>query len=183
MKRATMTLVLAMLLVSLAALFVAGDACDNIPSMRREDACFKACTNDAHLYNLCRQVLQGSPESAEVTAYALTAARLATWSYDATVARASQLVANGVPHDERDAYLRCINRYAVARGEAADVMAGIARCEFGRAEQEYVAAVAGVETCGDLLAAFKSSPVVAMNAADHDLTMVAYDLGALFIGK
>ncbi|KAL6659474.1 hypothetical protein ACP70R_003514 [Stipagrostis hirtigluma subsp. patula] len=183
MKIPAMTFVV-LALVSLIALFTAGDACGNIPSLRREEACFKACNTAPQLYNLCRQTLQGSPDSAEVAAYAVTAARNAKWSYDATVAKASQMMAGGgAPQGERDAYLHCIDRYAVARVQMANVVDEMANCDFGRARQEYLTAVGAVETCGSLLSAFKSSPVAAMNAADRDLTMVAYDLGALIVGK
>jgi NADH:ubiquinone reductase (non-electrogenic) len=61
------------------------------------------------------------------------------------------------------------------------VVAGLTSCDFSRAGKEYADAVAAMESCGEGLAA--GTPLVAMNAADRDLTMVAYDLGALIVGK
>ncbi|KAL6838203.1 hypothetical protein ACP4OV_031985 [Aristida adscensionis] len=59
----------------------------------------------------------------------------------------------------------------------------MSNCVFVRARQEYLDAVAAVDSCRDRLSAFKASPLLAMNAADCDATMVAYDIGALLVGK
>jgi hypothetical protein len=181
MMGAARTLALALLL-SLATFFLtAGDACGNVPLMRWTDACFKACRPP--LYSLCQETLrQHAPAVAELTAYAVLAARLARRAYDGTVGRAERLIAAGsVPGDQRQAYLRCIDRYATARIRMVGVVAGLTSCDFSRAGKEYADAVAAMESCGEGLAA--GTPLVAMNAADRDLTMVAYDLGALIVGK
>ncbi|KAL6838204.1 hypothetical protein ACP4OV_031986 [Aristida adscensionis] len=180
MKKASATIILALLLAA-NCLLIGGDACDKVPSMTREEACLKACSTSPQLSNLCRQTLQSSPETAEVTAYAAAAARFIVWSYDATVAKASQLVANGAPRDEREAYLQCINSYAVARQQMAGITREMADCDFSRTDQEYQTAVGALQNCAKLLSSFKSSPVVSLNAADNDLTTVASDLGHLVL--
>ncbi|RLN03748.1 hypothetical protein C2845_PM13G02670 [Panicum miliaceum] len=180
MMRAATTLALAILL-SLATFFLtAGDACGNVPLMRWTDACFKACRPP--LYSLCQETLRHGPDVAELTAYAVLAARLARRAYDDTVGRAERLIATGsVPGDQRQAYLRCIDRYATARIRMVGVVTGFTSCDFALAGQEYADAVAAVESCGEGLPA--GTPLLAMNAADRDLTMVAYNLGALIVGK
>jgi NADH:ubiquinone reductase (non-electrogenic) len=175
------TLIALATLLFLTAFFPAGgDACADVPSMRWTDACFKACRPP--LYSLCQETLQDAPDVAELTAYVVLAARLAKRAYDDTVGRAARLIATGsIPGDQRQAYQQCIDRYATARVRMVSLVAELTSCDFANTRQEYADAVAAMESCGQGLSA--GTPLVAMNAADRDLTMVAYDLGALIVGS
>lgn len=168
-------------LVLAAFLFVAGDACANVPQMRWTEACVKA-GETAELYHVCQETLQHGPDAAELTAYVVLAARLATWSYDDTVGSAEQLIADGsLPGAQRASYQQCINSYATARVQMVRVMEELAGCDFTRAGPELAAAVAAMESCGKGLVA--GTPLAAWNAADRDRTAVVYDLGALIVGR
>ncbi|KAK3122700.1 hypothetical protein QOZ80_8AG0616980 [Eleusine coracana subsp. coracana] len=167
-------------LVSLATLFIAGDACNLVPVLKWSDACLKACNTTA-LYNVCQEKLQRAPEAAEVTVYALLVARLAKMSYDDTVAAVARLIAGGtLPGDERASYLHCVDSYATARIEMAGVITDLNNCDFARTRREYRYSVAAMASCGDGLKA--RTPLGVLNAADRDLTLVASDLGALVLG-
>ncbi|CAL4996648.1 unnamed protein product [Urochloa decumbens] len=178
MMRATTrtTLALATLLLSLTS----GDACANVPLMRWTDACFKACRPP--LYSLCQEALRQAPGVAELTAYVVLAARLAKSSYDDTVGRAERMIATGsVPGDQRQAYQQCIDRYATARIGMVAVTNELINCDFANAGKELADAAAAMVACGRGLS--PGTPLVAMNAADRDLTMVVSELGALLVGK
>ncbi|KAJ1267210.1 hypothetical protein BS78_07G038900 [Paspalum vaginatum] len=167
MKRAALTTVLATLLSLAATLIAGGDACDKVPVMRWADACDKA-----------------APEVAEVSVYALVAARSAARSYGALVGTAKRLIDKGsVSDDQRGAYQRCIDGYATAHTKMESAMAELMNCDFTRTRQHYVDAVAAMESCGKGLSSAGTPPLVDMNAADKDRTLLAYDLGALIVGK
>ncbi|CAO2164454.1 unnamed protein product [Urochloa humidicola] len=174
------TLALATLVLSLTVFFSTGDACANAPMMQWTDACFKACRPP--LYIRCQETLRHGPGVAELTAYVVLAARLAKSSYDDTVGRAERLIATGsVPGDQRQAYQQCIDRYATARIRMVSVVNELISCDFSSAGKEFNDAVATMVDCGRGLS--PGTPLVAMNAADRDLTMVVYQLGALLVGK
>ncbi|EES14524.1 hypothetical protein BDA96_07G037700 [Sorghum bicolor] len=164
-----------------AFLFVAGDACGNVPQMRWTDACVKT-GETAELYHVCQETLQHGPDAAELTAYVILAARLAKGSYDDTVGRAAQLIADGsLPGEQRASYQQCIDSYATARVQMVRVMGELTQCDFTHAGQELQAAVAAMAACGKGLAA--GTPLEALNAADKDRTTVVYDLGTLIFGR
>ncbi|TVU43386.1 hypothetical protein EJB05_09853, partial [Eragrostis curvula] len=176
-----MNLVAATLVVSLTALFIAGDACNLVPKLRWSDACLKACDTAAQ-YNLCAEKLQRGPEVAEVTVYAILVARLARMSYDDSVALAVRMISGGsLPGDERAAYQHCIDSYATARTEIVGVTTDLTNCDFARTRREYDYAVDAMNSCVSGLK--PTTPLAARSAADRDLTVVAYDLGALVLGK
>jgi pectinesterase inhibitor-like protein len=180
MKSAIMTIVLVMFVSLLATLFVAGNACNLVPVLRWSDACLKVCKT-TELYNVCQDMLQRAPETAEVTVYALVMAKLARMSYDDTVAVADKLIARGLPRDEREAYQRCIAGYYTARIEMVGVATDLTNCDFARTMREYHYAMAAMDSCGRELKA--GTPLNKLNAADRGRTTVAYDLGALVINS
>jgi NADH:ubiquinone reductase (non-electrogenic) len=171
-----MTLVLA----TMATLFVAGDACDNIPSITWKDTCEMACKTP-RLFDICQEALKDSLYIQPMTVYAAAAAKYATKTYDGTVDQMAKIVASGLPGDERAAYLSCIDRYATARIQMEAAIADMNACQFARTTQEYVEALAGVKTCGEKLSA--GWPLVAVIANDLDVTTVAANLGGLVISR
>ncbi|CAM0910936.1 unnamed protein product [Alopecurus aequalis] len=179
-KRAAVTLILALVTLSSQS-FTGVDACDNVPSMDIEAACLKACTSQP-LYQLCQDTLRHADPSGEVTTYAIIASRFAKLSYESTMDTVDQLLqkASG---DERAAYANCKDKYDVAHRIMAGVVNQLFACSFGSARQEYIDASVAVRSCGDGLWAFRSSPLYNVNAVDQDKTMLAYDLGALIVGK
>ncbi|PVH36245.1 hypothetical protein PAHAL_6G029300 [Panicum hallii] len=160
MRKGAVTSSVLVILVSLAALSTVGYACNQVPFLRWDEACLKACATAA-LYNLCQETLQHAPDAAEASVYALLAARFAGRSYDDSAGAAERLLAAGssVP-----AYRRCVDS-----------------CDLWRLRYRYADAAAAVESCGKGLAA--GAPLAAMNAADRDRTVVASGLGALIVGK
>ncbi|RLN04415.1 hypothetical protein C2845_PM13G02690 [Panicum miliaceum] len=182
-----MTLVAAVL-VSLAALLVAGgEACNNVPSMTSYDACLKLSNTTEvteRWHALCREMLLNAPATAELTVYALIATRLAKQRYRNAVAEMDQMLGAGnLPAGEKAAVDHCKAKY----GEAGRLMAGVAdqlfACDFSRVRQEYIDAQVAVGSCQDGLWAYRGLPVVDMVTADYDLTMVSYLLGALIVGR
>ncbi|RLN04703.1 hypothetical protein C2845_PM13G02640 [Panicum miliaceum] len=180
------------LAVSLAALLpTAGSAaatdawCIAPPTMTWADACLTACDTPA-LYNLCQETLLQAPDgaAAAATAYALAAARRAMASLGATAARAERLLRGGwFPGPEREACWRCVDDYLDARSRMAVVVGDLAGgCAIAQTRAEYVRAVAALERCAGALSGFRGSPLVALNAADRDLAVLAYALGALIVG-
>jgi hypothetical protein len=112
------------ILVSLASLFMVESAtCSRAPTpaMTWSEACLKAC-NTTSLYNLCQETLQGSPDTADATVYALVAAEVAKRSYDyeTTAAAAERRLGDAsLPADERAEYQywhRPLRRCAAAHG-------------------------------------------------------------------
>jgi NADH:ubiquinone reductase (non-electrogenic) len=146
-----------------------------------DEACLKACTTQS-LYQLCQDTLRHAEPSGEVTTYAIIAGRVAKLSYEPTMEKVDQLL-QSASGDERAAYANCKDKYELAHRIMAAVVNQLFACSFGSARQEYIDASVAVRTCGDALSAFRSSPLYDVNAADQDKTMLAYDLGALIVGK
>lgn len=167
----------------------AAAACIKAPTMTWADACLKACNTPA-LCNLCQETLLHAPDAVEATVYAPAAFPRAMDSYGATAARAERLLRSdgggSLPGVERAAYWHCIGYYteATSRMEVAagDLSAG---CVVEHTRLEYAQSVFAVQHCAGVLTEFQDSPLAAMNAADYDLTVLAfaYDLGALIVGK
>jgi pectinesterase inhibitor-like protein len=178
MKRSATTLVLALTTLLLAGLY---EACDNVPTMYMDDMCHKACP---HLYELCRTTLEHGAAEAEVTVYALITAKYAKLSYQSALAAADQLLQNSsLAGDERTALSRCKESYYEAVSSMAYIVNDLFNCSFSSTKQRYVNATAAVAACRDDLRAFQSSPLYAVNAADQDKTMLAFNLGGLIVGK
>ncbi|KAK3122701.1 hypothetical protein QOZ80_8AG0616990 [Eleusine coracana subsp. coracana] len=185
MTRAAMTFVFAVL-VSLATMFVSGNACNNVPTMGWVDACHKACDGQPW-FNVCTDTLKNAPESAEVTVFTIIAARLAKSKYEDTMAAIDHALAGGeLPAGEKRAAVEsCKAKYAQARGSMVSVADQLFACDLSRAKQELADAKAAVEACknGVWWASQGSSPLFPMVSANLDLTMVASDVGALVVGK
>ncbi|KAJ1267209.1 hypothetical protein BS78_07G038800 [Paspalum vaginatum] len=176
-----------MLLASLATLFIAGDACDNIPSLTWNDTCTMACSDEKtppELYNVCKEILTTEAlYISPMTVYASVAAKHATKCYDDTVSKIDEIIARGLPGaDVREAYRSCINMYATARMQMAGVVSDMDTCRFAGTKQEYVTAVAGVQSCREKLRS-PEWPLVDDIAADLDVTTVAYKLGGLVLAQ
>ncbi|TVU43392.1 hypothetical protein EJB05_09859, partial [Eragrostis curvula] len=171
------------MLFSLSTLFIVEGTCDGAPIMTWTDACLKACTTPT-LYNLCQQTLQIAPNTAQVTVYAFVAAKLAVTSYQTTTAAAKKLMADAsVPADDRAAYKYCVDQYAVATERMDGVVDDMYNCKFNGTIREYVDSDSAVLKCTDALSTLKNSPLVKMNAADHDAAAVAQGLGSLIVGR
>uniref|UniRef100_A0ACD5ZY07 Uncharacterized protein n=2 Tax=Avena sativa TaxID=4498 RepID=A0ACD5ZY07_AVESA len=178
MKRAAATMVLALAILLLAA---DSHACDNVPTMYMDDMCHKACP---HLYELCRKTLDHGAAAAEVTVYALITAKYAKLSYQSAIETTDKLLqSTSLPGDERAAYSRCKDRYYEALSPMSYVVNDLFNCSFSSTKQRYINATAAVAACRDELRTFQSSPLFAMNAADQDKTMLAFNLGGLIVGK
>ena len=85
----------AVVVVSLAALLAAGEACNNVPSMTSYDACLTLSNKTERWHALCRETLSNAPATAELTVYALVAARLARQRYRNSVAEMDQMLGAG----------------------------------------------------------------------------------------
>jgi NADH:ubiquinone reductase (non-electrogenic) len=176
MKIAAATLVLALATLLLACHY---EACDNVPTMYMDDMCHKACP---HLYELCRKTLEHGADAAEVTVYAIVAAKYAKLSYQSTMEKLDQLL-QAASGDERAAYSRCKDSYYEALSPMSYVVTDLFTCSFSATKQRYLNATAAVAACRDDLRAFQSSPLYPMIAADQDRTMLAFNLGGLIVGK
>ncbi|PUZ50070.1 hypothetical protein GQ55_6G030200 [Panicum hallii var. hallii] len=166
------TFVLATILVSLAMVFTAGAACDNVPSTKMEYAC-RAC--HSNWYHVCRDALQSAPDAAEVSTYALIATRKANLKYSDTM----MLGVGILPGEEREAISHC-KKYGEACGQMASGAGHLSGCDFMHTRQEYMDALTAIRSCLDRLhGSFRSLPLYAMVAADFSLTGVANDLEAL----
>ncbi|CAD6266226.1 unnamed protein product [Miscanthus lutarioriparius] len=166
--------------VSLTALFAGGEACDNVPSMTWTAACKE--TNKWE--QLCQQTLQTATDSAEVTVYALIATKLAKSRYEETLAELdSMLGAGNLPGAERLAIDSCKENYSAALSKMAGVVDHMSACDFSLASKEYIDAEAGVRSCQEGLQPYQFLPLFAKVSADHDLTLVAYLLGAIIVGR
>ncbi|PVH36250.1 hypothetical protein PAHAL_6G030100 [Panicum hallii] len=178
-----LTFILAFL-VPMATLFITGAACNNVATMKRDDACHKSCDMKPEWYELCQETLRPAPDTAEVTLYALMATRQANLKYGDTMNTINQMLGAGnLPSKEREAVSHCKGKY----GEAAALMASIAKqldgCDFTRGRQEYIDAQVAIGSCQDGLWTFQYMPLYAMVTADHDLTMVTFELGGLIFGN
>ncbi|KAK3122699.1 hypothetical protein QOZ80_8AG0616970 [Eleusine coracana subsp. coracana] len=183
MKSAAMTSVLVILLVSLATLFMVESRCDRAPTMKWSEACLKSC-NTTSLYNRCQEILQGTPNTAEVNVYALAAARVAKRSYETTTATAKRLAGDAsLPADDRAAYKFCIGNYDAALKNMDSVIHDMSGCVFQSTLWYYVYCDRALWHCEDALSTLKDSPLMKMNVADRDLLAVAQDLGSLIVGR
>jgi hypothetical protein len=179
------------LFLALAALvalcFSTGDACDNVPAMSIVDACNKACSNvSPPQVELCQSTLRGAwaAPNAEVTLYAIAAAKAATQSYTSSMAIIDRLLANPtLPPGEKSAYVFCQDRYKKALLQMIGVTNQMTLCAFAFTRQEYIDATVLITACGNSLPDYQSSPLYSANAADLNKTFVAFDLGGLIVGK
>ncbi|TVU43397.1 hypothetical protein EJB05_09865, partial [Eragrostis curvula] len=184
MQISAMTFILAMF-ISLAALSTAGDACDNVPRMTWADACLKSSSTPSQ-DNLCGETLQHVPDgAAEVTVYALTAAKAAKASYEATTAAAEPLAQHGwLPFPgSKPAFELCVRQSSVASARMVTVIGDMSKCEFHNTMQEYKDTLSALHSCREALMDFPGSPLEANVTADLDVTAVAYGLGALVLGR
>jgi NADH:ubiquinone reductase (non-electrogenic) len=171
--------------VSLTALFAGGEACNNVASMTWT----AACQQTDRWEKLCQQTLQGTaPDTAEVTVYALIATRLAKLRYENTLSEVDTLLRPGnAPAESRAALDNCKVKYGSARRLMAGVSDQMFACDFSLARQEYIDAEVGVRSCQDGLLRlpnqYQSWPLFKKVSDDHELTMVAYLLGAIFLGR
>ncbi|KAK3121000.1 hypothetical protein QOZ80_8BG0644540 [Eleusine coracana subsp. coracana] len=183
MKSGAMTTVLLILLVSLATLFMVESRCDRAPTMKLSDACLKSC-NTPSLFNHCQEILQGTPNTAEVNIYALAAAMAAKRSYETTAAAARRLAGDAsLPADDRAAYKFCVGNYDAALKSMDGVIHDMSRCVFQSTLWYYVACDRGLWHCEDALSTLKDSPLLKMNVADRELLAVAQALGSLIVGR
>jgi pectinesterase inhibitor-like protein len=170
--------------VTLTASFAGGEACNFVASMTWT----AACQQTGRWENLCQQTLQTAPATAEVTVYALVATRLAKLRYENTLGEVDTMLwPRNAPADARAALDNCKYKYSVALGRMDAVSDEIFACDFSHARQEYVDAEVAVRSCQDGLLRlpnqYHSWPLFAKVSADYDLTMVAYLLGAIFLGR
>ncbi|KAJ1267218.1 hypothetical protein BS78_07G039700 [Paspalum vaginatum] len=172
-------------LFSLMASFVAGDPCNNVPSMTWEDACLNACgTDDAARLQLCKQTLQGAPDSAELTMYALIATRLARLKYEDSMAEMDQMMGTGnLGTDEKAAIGLCKKNYGLARSLLSGVNDQLFACDLSRVRQEFIDAQVAVGACQNGMWEYQGLSLFAKVSADNDLTTVAYLLCALIVGR
>ncbi|CAL5009994.1 unnamed protein product [Urochloa decumbens] len=183
----TFVITAAVVLVSLAGMLIAGEACDNVPTMASADACLTLSNTTERWHALCRETLLNAPATAEVTVYALVATRLAKLWYTDAVGQMDQMLGGTggtkLPAGEAAALEHCKEKY----GEAGRLMAGVVErllaCDMSRVRQEYIDAQVAVGSCQDGLWAYRGSPVSDMVSAGFDLTMVAYLLGAIIVGR
>ncbi|TVT98666.1 hypothetical protein EJB05_56012, partial [Eragrostis curvula] len=167
-------------------LFAAGCACDNVPSMSWNDACLKSCSFSQAWTTLCETTLSSasSPATAEVTVFALAAARKAKVMYESTLGTLDQMLGAGnMPANLKAAVDQCKVKYGEAHGLVASLADQLFACDFLRARQEYLDAQAAIQLCHDGLSSFQSLPLYSMVSANYDMTMVASELGALIVGK
>ncbi|KAK3120998.1 hypothetical protein QOZ80_8BG0644520 [Eleusine coracana subsp. coracana] len=168
---------------SLTTLFMAGYACNKVPTMTYSNACLNISSTPA-MYNTCQEALQHAPETAEVTVYASAAATAATESYGATILAAEELLLFGsLLADERAAVEQCLYKNSMAQGRMEKVVTAMDICKFEDTVEDYSYSMAAMESCRGALSGFPGSPLVAMNAADHDVTIVAVDLGSLVLNN
>jgi len=89
--------------------------------------------------------------------------------------------------DALEALDSCKVKYGVALSRIASVADQLSACDFAYARQFYIDAEVAVRTCQDELQTlpnpYHSWPLFAKVSGDHELTMVAYLLGAIFLGR
>ncbi|CAO2167991.1 unnamed protein product [Urochloa humidicola] len=185
MKRAAMITFVLATLVPLATLFTTGTACYNIDSMNRDDACLKSCNTKPEWYKLCQETLGSAPDTSEVTIYALMATNQATLKYGDTINKIinPMLGAGNLPDTEREAVSQCKGKYEEAGALMKSVANQLVGCDFRSGKQEYLDAEVAIQSCLDGLSQFQFLPLYAIVTADHDLTMVALELGGLIFGS
>ncbi|KAK3122698.1 hypothetical protein QOZ80_8AG0616950 [Eleusine coracana subsp. coracana] len=177
-----MIFVPAALLIPLAFLFMSGDAtCPRVPTMTWAQACLKT-TETPLLYNLCGEILQHAPDTAEATVYALIAAVALEQSYVATTNEAQSQLIHGSPSgDEKAALQRCIYKSSKAAMLILDVIKELGNCQFKNIAIEYVEADSMLISCTDALSKFPNSPVLARTAAANGIGKVTRRLAVLVI--
>jgi hypothetical protein len=186
MERRAMTSSVLAALVTLAALFAAGDACDHVPSMSWDDACLRSCNFKQAWTKLCEDTLSSSvpPLTDNLTVFALVAARQAKLRYQDTIDLINQMLGAGnLPKDERLLVDHCKEKYVAAHGLLANIVDQLEACDLTNVRQEYLDAQVSVWSCQSALSLYQSLQLYSMVSADFDMTMVAYELGALIVGK
>jgi hypothetical protein len=123
-----------------------------------------------------------------VTEYALMAARLAKIRYENTLSEVDMLLWPGNANpDALEALDGCKVKYGVALSRIASVADQLSACDFAYARQFYIDAEVAVRSCQDWLLQlpnpYHSWPLFTKVSDDHELTMVAYLLGAIFLGR
>jgi NADH:ubiquinone reductase (non-electrogenic) len=182
MPRASTTFLLA-LAALVAHSFSTGNACDGVPDMSIDEACNNVSPPQVQL---CQSTLRamGAPPTVEVTVYAVDAAKAAKKSYNSSMAIIDRLLENpSLPDGEKAAYELCKDKYEMALEYMIGVTNQMSLGAFAYPRQEYFDATAALTACRNSLMDFQSSPLYKANAADLDNTFVAYDLGALIVGK
>ncbi|KAK3121003.1 hypothetical protein QOZ80_8BG0644570 [Eleusine coracana subsp. coracana] len=179
---------LASLVVSLpAGVLVAGDACDQLPSMSWNEACAQSCNFTQAWTKLCEDTLSTTapgPTAQTIAVFAVAAARQARVRYAATIDVINPMLGAGnLPKAERLVVDLCKERYLAADALLAAVVDQLVACDLGNVRQEYVDAQVGIATCQNVLAPYQFLQLYSMVSADFDMTMVAYELGALIVGK
>ncbi|CAO2199965.1 unnamed protein product [Urochloa humidicola] len=180
---AFVVVVTAAALISLATMLAGGEACDNVPTLTPADACLTLSNTTERWHALCRDTLLNAPATAEVTVYALLASRLAKLRYTDTVSKMDQMLGGELPAGEAAALEHCKEKYVEAGSLMAAVADQLFACDMSRVRQEYIDAEVAVGSCQDGLWAYRGLPVSDMVSADFDLTMVAYLLGAIIVGR
>ncbi|CAO2205713.1 unnamed protein product [Urochloa humidicola] len=184
MKRAAMLTFVLAILIPLSTLFTIGIACYNVASMKMDDACFKSCNIKPEWYKICQDMLQPAPDTAEVTSYALMATRQANLKYEDTMNTINQMLGAGnLPNKEREAVSHCKGKYGEAGALTKSIAEQLDVCDFRDGRQEYIDAEVAIQSCLDGLWSFQYLPLYPMVSADHDLTMVALELGAMIFGR
>ncbi|KAM0905481.1 hypothetical protein ACQ4PT_017387 [Festuca glaucescens] len=173
------------ILFSFPFLCAAGQHCPGVPSLAVDAACREACGTRL-MYDMCMDTLREGfdpdpSHSAEVTAYALLAARRARKSYAATVDAASELLSGPLGGGERAAYEACVQEYIYAdlsMDHVANDMLPL--CRFGAdLAKEYMDGLMDLESCRDRLMRLAASPIYTMNLVDRNKELLAYSLGQL----
>ncbi|KAK3122702.1 hypothetical protein QOZ80_8AG0617010 [Eleusine coracana subsp. coracana] len=173
-----------------AGVLVAGDACDQLPAMSWTDACAQSCNNSTPACTkLCEDTLSTAPPgptAQTIAVFAVAAARQARVRYAATIIDVinPMLGAGNLPKAERLVVDLCKERYVAADALLAAVVDQLVACDdLGNVRQEYVDAQVGIATCQNVLAPYQFLQLYSMVSADYDMTMVAYELGALIVFK
>ncbi|CAO2186870.1 unnamed protein product [Urochloa humidicola] len=177
----------AAVLVSLAGMVVASEACNNVRAMTSADSCLQLPNTTERWHGLCRDMLLDAPATAEVTVYAIVAARQAKLRFREAVGEMDQMLGTGGKLPDAAAFLHCRDMY----GEAARLMAAVAdqlfACDLSRVRlrQKYIHAQVAIRSCQDGLSAYRGLPWfdMIMISVDFDLTTIAYLLGAIIAGS
>ncbi|TVU43405.1 hypothetical protein EJB05_09873, partial [Eragrostis curvula] len=180
---AAMTIVLVMM-VSMATLFTAGDACDREPAMSWKEACLTLHADPQSEYQLCLDMLRNAPDTANVTVYALIITRLAKLKYEDTLVIMDQMLTNGTMFhgSGREDAENCKVRYGEAHSLMVNVADRLSRCDLTtRTKQDYHDAQVALGSCQSGLWAMSGELWVlwGMTSANFDLAIVAEAMGGL----
>ncbi|CAO2189844.1 unnamed protein product [Urochloa humidicola] len=176
----------AAVLVCLAGMLVFGEACKNVPVMTSADACMKLIPNTTERrHGLCRDMLLDAPATAEVTVYAMVVARQTRLRFRDAAAEMDQMLNTGgnpLPNGDATAIEHCRDNYSEAARLMGAIAAQLFACDLSRIRlrQEYIHAQLAVRSCQDVCRGY---PCFDMVTVDIDLTMVAYLLGSIIIGR